>query len=193
MDQKNKRILIIVGAVIIVVVAVALWWFTRSTPEPVINNATVNKNTNVVVVNVNTQAPANQNTNTNTDTSVALIRLANLFTERFGSYSTQAQFQNVIDLKPFMTTKMQKWADTYVANQKKLVVNATGYTIIATKVLTTTITSQTGTTAEVRLTTLRTEEGTTINGQTSYNQDIILHLVKQDANWVVDEAQWQAK
>jgi len=39
---------------------------------------------------------------------------AKFFVEMLGSYSSDARFQNVIDLKPMMTAKMQAWADDLI-------------------------------------------------------------------------------
>jgi hypothetical protein len=147
-------------------------------------------NAQTVVINTNT-APVNQNTNAQTDEQVAMVRLANLFTERFGSYSSEAEFQNITDLKKFMTAKMQTWADNYVTTQQKTVNGQSAFVSITAKVLSTTVNSFSEATAEVRSTTTRTEEGENTNGARTYNQDIILQLVKQDNDWKVDSAFWQ--
>lgn len=41
------------------------------------------------------------------------------FTERLGTYSNQSNFENIKDLKLFMTDNMQKWADNFLDEQSK--------------------------------------------------------------------------
>jgi hypothetical protein len=177
--------------VVIAAAAFVVWWLTRPADEIISNtNTTPVNNAQTVVINTNTAA-ANQNTNAQADDQVAMVRLANLFTERFGSYSSEAEFQNIIDLKKFMTAKMQSWADTYVAAQKETLDSQSTFISITAKVLSTTVNSFSETKSEVRSTTSRTEEGANINGTRTYNQDIVLQLLKQDNDWKVDSAFWQ--
>ncbi|MFH1610282.1 MAG: hypothetical protein ABIA91_00115, partial [Patescibacteria group bacterium] len=44
-----------------------------------------------------------------------LTKTASAFAERFGSYSNQSNYENLTDLKYFMTTKMKRWVDDKVA------------------------------------------------------------------------------
>ncbi len=190
MTENNKRILIVVVVVVIVAAAFVIWWLTRPAEEIIGNtNTTPVNNAQTVVINTNTAA--NQNTNAQTEEQVAMVRLANLFTERFGSYSSEAEFQNIIDLKKFMTTKMQSWADTYVTTHKKTLNSQSTFISITTKVLSTTVNSFSDKKAEVRSTTSRVEEGENTNDVRAYNQDIVLQLVKQGNDWKVDSAFWQ--
>jgi len=192
--KTSKALVILLMIVVLVVVAFFIWWiFFRSGPEVVTNtNTQAVKNANIAVVNATVNTAVNQNINSQADDQLELIRLANLFTERFGSYSTEAEFQNIIDLKPYMTKKMQAWADSYVKIQKAQIAGA-DYSSVVTKVMATKVTSQVGNKAEVELSTQRTETGSNTDGQSSYYQDIILKMIEESDNWLIDVATWQEK
>jgi len=196
MNPRTKKILTTALIVIVGIgLALLIWWqFFRQ--EPVANNVTVTiptDNTNVVVVNaiVNT-APANQNTNVEVNEELELIRLANLFTERFGSYSSESEFQNIVELKSYMTKTMQVWADNYI-KQLKAQPKTGGYSSVVTKAVSTEVINSTSVKAEVKVTTQRQEEEANINGSQTYYQDISLEFNKSDDDWLVNKATWQEK
>lgn len=194
MNPRTKRTLIIALVVIIVLMLAFLIWWQFFRKVPVTNTNVTNQpapNANVVVVNTVTNA--NQNTNTQSE-SLAIIRLANLFVERLGSFSSESQYQNVLDLKRYMTKTMQTWADNYVKAQKAQPATG-GFSSIVTKVISTKIVSQASAAASIRVTTQRREEGiaTNTNSQVTYYQDIILDLTKEGSAWLVNSADWQAK
>lgn len=174
---------------LIILIALAVWFLGRAKPETNTNSVSVNNNVNVVVINLaNTQS--NTNVNTATDSLVEARRLANLFVERYGSYSTETQHQNIIDLKKFMTKKMQTESDALIAASTKNQTNTT-YNAVTAKAVTTSILNQIDTAISFRITTIRTSDTGLTNGQKTYNQDIIIRLLKQDSVWLVDSAFWQ--
>lgn len=194
--MNNRRKILITVLVVIIVIALALfiWWqFFRQ--EPVTNNVTVTpptNNTNVVVVNaVANTAPVNQNTNTVSE-ELKLIRLANLFTERFGSFSSESDYQNIVDLKSYMTRVMQAWADNYV-KQLRAQPQIGSFNSVVTKVLSTKILSQVSIKAEVQVTAQRREKNPDINVDQTYVQSINLEFVKEDDTWLVEKAAWQER
>lgn len=193
MTNQQKRLLIITLVIVAVaVLGVAIWWYFNR--QPAVNNtanvAPVNTNTSVVVVNTTNTAPTNQLAKPSDDEKLTAIRLANLFTERFGSYSNQSGMQNITDLKPYMTAAMQSWADQYVATQKKAVANTNTYQATVTKVLSTVVTKQTSTAIDLRISTSRSDES---GGEQvkSYYQDLVIKMVKVGSDWKVDGAYWQ--
>lgn len=50
----------------------------------------------------------------NSDISLMLKKKAGFFTERFGTYSNQSNFDNIKDLEIFMTNDMKEWAENFV-------------------------------------------------------------------------------
>ena len=123
-----------------------------------------------------------------------LERMAKSFAERFGSFSNQSNFSNIVDLKMFMTKKMQIWADAYVEKNKKDNIAREVYYGITTKSLSTEVKSYSDEAGEalVLVQTRRREAmGTTNNASKLKNQDILITFIKEDQAWKVDSAYWQ--
>jgi hypothetical protein len=122
-----------------------------------------------------------------------LIRLSMSFAERFGSYSNQSNYTNVIDLKLFMSDKMRVWADDFVAQQRRADKDTSIYfgittTAVANELLT--YDEDLGT-ASVKVETRRREAtGTTGNLSDPYGQRVTVTFVKERGTWKVDSAFW---
>ncbi|MDD5289946.1 MAG: hypothetical protein PHT40_01950 [Patescibacteria group bacterium] len=117
-----------------------------------------------------------------------LIKTAAAFAERFGSYSSQSNFENLLDLKMLMTERMQNWVDSLVVAGSA---PATVYYGLTTKALNTEIKNLDATSAEVLVSTQRQESvGSEVNSKVYY-QDILISFVKEAGLWQVDEARWQ--
>lgn len=125
-----------------------------------------------------------------------LTRLAASFTERFGSYSNHSNFTNIIDLKVFMTEKMQRWADAYVAEQRKKNLADAIYYGITAKAIEKEVKEfddNVGV-ASVLVTTRRREySGATNNLSDTFNQAILVKFINENGAWKVDSATWQDK
>ena len=192
MTQEKKRLVAIFVAVVIVIIAgVGFWWlYFRTETDTNINISLPPDTTNVTVVNatINADPAVNQNTAVEPD-ELALERVARFFTERFGSYSSDANFQNVVDLKEYMTDKMQIWADDYVRVQRSSGVPDL-FTSITTRVLSVPEFSIDGNRATIRFTTQRVEEAAVSD---TYYQEIDLTFTKVDGEWLADSVSWQDK
>lgn len=119
-------------------------------------------------------------------------RMAISFAERFGTYSNQANFSNMVDLKLFMSRKMQIWADEYVVKQTKA--NNDIYYGITTKAVTgETLNFDDATGQASVLVHARRREATMTTGNVSkiFNQDITINLIKEDQAWKIDSAYWK--
>lgn len=118
-----------------------------------------------------------------------VINLSNLFTERFGSYSNQGDFENVRDTMPLMTPSLQTWAEGYIRDNTPD--DTSVYSGITTKALSTEVVqfdSAAGR-AEVNVQAQRTE--VTSQGTRTFNQTLNIELVKTGNEWLVDSIQWQ--
>ncbi|MFA6553419.1 MAG: hypothetical protein WCT27_03250 [Patescibacteria group bacterium] len=184
-----------IGAAVLVVlfIGAVVWWLVTRQNAPVINQAntnTVTQNADVVIINTVTNQAAV--TNAAVTDEVALVRLANLFTERYGSYSTEASFKNITDLKVYMTKKMQVVSDSFVTAQKSQ--SSTGsFLATTTSALSTRVDALTAAKATISVSTQRRETGTNINGTNTYYQVLILDFAKEGGAWLIDNATWQAK
>ncbi|MFH1207166.1 MAG: hypothetical protein V1668_00995 [Patescibacteria group bacterium] len=194
MSPQTRRNLLIGAAILIVlVIAGVAWWLLSNKDTPTTNSANTNTallNTDVVIINASTNKPAA--TNTATTDEVALVRLANLFTERYGSYSSEAGFQNITDLKPYMTKKMQVISDSFVTSQKAQS-SSSSFFSTTTNALSTSIASIAKLKATINVSAQRRETGVTIDGTSTYYQVLVLDFAKEGETWLVDNAAWQAK
>ncbi len=205
MSQRN--IFLSIGAAIgIVLLAGAIWFvFFRSTAP---DASVVNANTNAAIV-VNQGIPANTvsptttptaTTNTTTTTNTALstddaaaaLRVARVFIERYGTYSNRNDFENITNVKPFMTNGLQKESDALIAksggsNAK----NTDPFYGVTTTVLS--VKSEQYSerkAAQIRVSTQRSEiKGT--NEQRTFVQDVLVNMVYSDGSWKVDAIAWQ--
>jgi len=123
-----------------------------------------------------------------------LTRLASSFAERFGSYSNHSNFSNIIDLKVFMTEKMQRWADAYVTEQRKNNLADALYCGITAKAIEKEVKEfddNVGV-ASVLVTTRRREySGSTNNLSDTFNQAVLIRFINENGAWKVDSATWQ--
>ncbi len=123
----------------------------------------------------------------------SLGRLAASFAERFGSFSNQANFDNIKDLEVLMTEKMRLWSRNYIKELK--VQEQTGqFYAITTKALNAKVVSYDSEAgqAKVKVTTQRQET----KGQAApavFYQDLVLQFAKQNGKWKVDSIAWGEK
>ncbi len=125
-------------------------------------------------------------------TDQTLLLLAQSFVERFGSYSNQGRFQNLDDLKIFMTPSMQTWVDGYKADLEKEHGDFNTYYGIDTFVISKTVDSLDEATgkATITLKTQRQEFTTATGAPRVFYQDMRLELLKITNEWKVNGAYW---
>ncbi len=122
-----------------------------------------------------------------------LSKMAMAFSERFGSYSNQSNYDNFIDLKIFMTDSMKAWADRYVDELRKQPSGSNVYYGISTKALTSEVIEfdEKSGEAEIIVTTQRRESTEKVDDNSSYLQKITITMVKVNGEWLVDTAYWE--
>jgi len=124
-------------------------------------------------------------------TETDLRKLASSFAERFGSYSNQSQYDNIKDLKLFMSEDMRAWAENYLEEQRNKEYSGSYYGI-STKSVTAKVQKfnpEAGE-AKVLVQTQRIESEEGKEDKRTY-RDIVLDFIKQDRSWKVDKAKWQ--
>ena len=203
---RQTIILSIVGGVLAVAFAGGLVWYmffrNGTTPAPVANT---NTNTALVVnqgVPVNTTTETNTaastntaNTNTaklSTNDAAAALRVARVFIERYGTYSNRNNFENITNVKPFMTSGFQRESDAFIAKNatanKKETDPFYGITTTVLSLKADKYTEQKA--AQVRVSTQRSEtKGDT--AQRTFTQDVLVNMVYSDGSWKVDQIAWQ--
>ena len=187
--MSRRNIIIIIVVILLLVIGGWVWWFL-SQRSPIELGPSQNP--------VNEPQKLPDQTNTNTATSpigepqveATIKTVANIFAERFGSFSNQTNFENLKELKSLMTVKMQSWADAQIAAGQD------GDSSSYYGVTTTALSSQTidfdqdSGRATINVSTQRSEtKGSTANPRIFY-QTLELKLTQTAAGWKVDEATW---
>ena len=121
-------------------------------------------------------------------------RMASSFAERFGTYSNQSDFSNILDLKIFMTREMQRWADSYVMDNRSIPQSADIYYGITTRSVAGELIEfddELGS-AKVVVSTRRQEaRADRSNVSDIFNQQIEVELKKENGAWKIDQAFWK--
>lgn len=163
----------------------------------------VNANVNVPAANVNADSNANvsgelpsgeieQPTVSNASEEEELETLGMSFAERFGSFSNQSDFENIVSLKSYMTSEMQEWADDYVEDGRASSADTTVYYGVTTKSVAAEKVSldSGGGTAEYTISTQRHEVDDKNSTDRTFEQVLRLNFENVDDAWKVNQATW---
>ena len=123
-----------------------------------------------------------------------LVRIADSFSERFGTYSNQSNFGNISSLKIFMSLKMKKWSDNFIKEQKEKQYDTAIYYGITTKVAASKVMDFDDDLgfASILVSTRRREATGTMNNYSNiFPQDILIAFTMEDGAWKVDSAFWR--
>lgn len=123
-----------------------------------------------------------------------LERMAASFAERFGSYSNHSNFSNIVDLKVYMSKKMEQWADSFVFEQRKEGLSDAIYFGITTKAVSEEVKDfddDIGSASILVFTRRREYTGSTSNISNTYDQNILIDFVNERGAWKIDAATWQ--
>ncbi len=184
--SKWVKILNIVLVILVVSAAGFLFYKNRTkTPEETINvnidqNETENKIEEVVIPKLDEA----------TKLKIDLQQLASNFVERYGSYSNQSNYENITDLKPFMTQLMQKSADNFVAAKIKEP-NET-YFGVFTRALSSEISSINSDQAIVMVNCQKQESTGSASNSKIYYQEAQISFSKENGTWKVAKIEWYA-
>lgn len=136
--------------------------------------------------------PVGQPTEPRSSGEAAVAAIIMPFTERFGSYSNQSDYEHLQDLQPFMTENFKKWAQDRIEEQMKKPYQPV-YQGVTTKALSYVVKlfDESAGLAELTVSTQRKEViGSEANSKV-YVQDIDLKMVKRNDVWLVDHAFWK--
>ena len=199
MSRRNKIIIAIVIALLIIFGFVL--FFRKNVAEyfasvnvPEVINTTKNGGLINTTTSTNTNAPEIPTPPPpKADARNNLRRIAAAFAERFGSFSNQSNYENIIDLKVYMTDSLIKWADGYIADAQKKPGTAE-YAGTTTRAIKSDVTEfdETKGAAKVVVKTQR-QPSTSAGAQAVYYQDFILDFVKDGDIWKVDNVKWGPK
>lgn len=185
MDQQKKRKIIILTIIILVLLGILLWvWRLGREPEsppappaeqqPVFQVPSADLEFRPI-----TEAPLN-------NTEFTIINLAKTFAARFGSWSTDNQGYNLLELEPLSTSRMKN----YLRNIPRE--DSDAFLGVSTKSLAAEIISLESNRAEVLVGTQRVETGDDLR-ESVYYQDIRVMVLNSGEVWLVDEIKWLDK
>jgi len=128
------------------------------------------------------------------DVGAELRRLAAAFAERYGSFSNQSDFENIADLRVFMSRSMVEWSEDYVADARAKQAVSPEYYGVITRAISAEIEAldETGGMAEILVKTQR-QEILADGSETVYYQDITVDLITENQQWKVDSATWKQR
>lgn len=124
---------------------------------------------------------------------ISLKNLTKMFTERFGTFSNQANFSSIYELKPLMTDVFTDWVEqSYLNYLEKKYKLEYGYQAVVTTALTSDLIEKTDSTASFLVKTQRVEKKKDQDNLV-YNQSLKLELLKDTENnkWKVNSAYWE--
>lgn len=183
--SKWVKILNIILAILIISAAGFLFYKNRTQAPKEKTNVVVNQNetenkTEEVVIPKLDEA---------TKIKIELRQLASNFAERYGSYSNQSNYENITDLKPFMTQLMQKSADNFVA--AKIKESNEIYFGIFTKALSSEVSNISSDQAIVLVNCQKQEStGSALNSKIYY-QTAQISFSKENSAWKVVKIEWK--
>ena len=204
MSSRNKKIIgVIVAVVVLMLLLLVVWLSSLEQLEPIniVNTQTGTENGGG---NLNTSFGAAVNrsvldatgpevaapTPEKPDVGANLKRLAASFAERYGSFSNQGDFENLKELRVFMTDSMVREVDAYIADAGSSGTATPAYVGMTTRALNSTVESlnESAGTATVRVNTQRQEVKS--SGTRVFYQELVLKFIRSGEIWEVDSADW---
>ncbi|OGY91876.1 MAG: hypothetical protein A3B30_01185 [Candidatus Komeilibacteria bacterium RIFCSPLOWO2_01_FULL_52_15] len=187
--KYNRKRLAAFGALVLLLALILflIWWWTRPTaPRSTVQQQPVPQNVVTLPPEQVTppvpQVPPKQIT----EGEQVITNLARNFTERYGSFSTDNNYQNLKELSPFITSKLR-------SQFEKTITGSAGSQVfrgVTTKALNVLITSLTESRASVTVTAQRVETVADQQAIVTYAK-LALTMVKQGPYWYVDSAEWK--
>jgi hypothetical protein len=203
--QNNRRnlgiLLIVIGLIILLLIIYFGFLRKPTTPEGVITPTPTTTAQLPTGLTTGTTTPSDKPRRQEYDLTKEaahqlnagdLTKRAMAFSERFGSFSSQSDYNNFTDAKLSMTDSLKDWVDSYVQKLKSQS-NSSAYYGIVTTALTAEVKSfdDKAGAAEIIVTTERRESTEKINGGTPYTQKLDLKFLKINGEWLVNEVYWE--
>jgi hypothetical protein len=183
-----KKYIIII--IILILIIFILWFLFARNQQPIINNQLPTTNelaTNQQIDNqqINTPLELTPEQKAEIEKKELIVKARN-FIERYGSFSSDAQFANLYELKNEMTSRF--WQETEKSLSSEALAKEDFYSI-STKVLNITEKIFLSDSITYSISTQR-EETKNITEKILY-QTAELKMVKQQGSWLVDSVSWK--
>lgn len=187
---SSKRLLILIGIALVLFVAVLLSLFVGPKSTPTAAPVTAPSVPVVTTPEPAPTPPISQQVEQQARTASSVIQAdAKAFTERYGSFSTEAQYANLRDVMPLMTSAFAAQTERLIATFPA----ATEYYGVTTRAVSVTVSSldEKAGTAAVTIGTQRSETKGSARTSTVRYQDFMLTFQMVGTDWKVSSATWQ--
>ena len=125
------------------------------------------------------------------DQRSSLKRLSMAFTERYGSYSNQSDFENLLDLTALMSKAMAARTESFVEQARAEMQDNTSYSGTTTRALSVRIDSYDEDADEAVLTvSAQRREASDTAEDRIYYQSLTIEFIKVKESWKADSATW---
>lgn len=193
----NKKVLLIILLVVVLGAGGVFYFmfFSKTgdnnghliTSQPAVNNAGQLPEGDDIADGggADNQPQIETNRNNASQSEVDALNLARFFVEMIGSYSPEANFQNIIDLQPMMTEKMINWSNDFIKRNSGQSVGEKITTKVAQIELVDFDENKAKISAQTRRTKVENEQ------EVDYNQQAEVYLIKDAGSWKVDSINWK--
>jgi len=194
MMTRRKRLIIVLLILLILLLLVIWLLFVLFSKPPSVQTPVTTIPAVVEEPTILTPRPtiSDQELETERETrtvSADVVSLSKSFVTRYGSYSNEANFANLTDVLPLMSSSFAQQTREFIETAEM----PQTYYGVSTTVITVKVDEkdETAGTAKVTITTQREEAiGSPQNTSVKF-QDIIITFVMEDGSWKVDSATWQ--
>lgn len=192
MTISNRAKVIIAGVLVIIAIILILLFLRRPSSSP--TTTSTNKQTTTTQTKP-TPTPTPKVTPVVTPeqkVQASLAAVAQIFTERYGSYSSESQAANLQDLLPLVTAGFRATLETQIATLQAASPAKVLYGV-TTRFLSASVTSidtASGTATLVVSTQQEETKGSVANVSIGYKK-MDLTLKQVDGDWLVDSATWE--
>lgn len=192
MTRQQKILLAFLGTILVIGLAVGAWWWMRqrrpAPAAPVVTGPVTNNAPTTIVPVVTPQPP--QPAGAEEIARSQLTTSGKQFAERYGSFSSDGDYQNLTDLFPLMTAGMQRTAEATIAagQRQPAPPEFTGVTTVAASTKVTVLDLASGrATVEVRA----QRQSTVGTQKTNSYETLTLSFVRSGTVWKVNAATWK--
>ncbi len=189
MEEQTKRMALLSVAALIVVgiVFAAIFYFSSSKEEVSVPTAPTAENQELAERLEEKKAPAQKLSAPISDSKEAqLKRFCIDFVARFGTYSTDGDSMNLVQLMPLMSGELKTWAEGRLANKT----TSEKFSGVMTKALAAKIISQSANAAVVQVSTQRTY---TENNQQRVAYEDAMVTLSYDSGWRAESVAWKVR
>jgi hypothetical protein len=186
--KTRRNLLVALVTILALLIALLLWWFLRPNVQPA-SQAPAAPVVSLPASNTGSAASERQQEALQIRNETASLQSASkTFAERYGSYSTEANYANLRDVIPLMDASFGAATQAFV----DAATPPAEYYAVTTRVISVSVDVQdeAAGTATVTLTTQREEARGSMQNVSVRYEDLRLTFVTEEGTWKVSSATW---